>query len=133
MPDIEEIIPKIASDIAVSVITEIFKVAYEGWPHAKKWLKEKLGISARKYADRMEERYNSMKIFGMSEPKPIRDIYVRLNILEKISARQHISIKDLEDSFKNENKDFYREKNTKDGMEIVKEKPKLIVCISLLI
>ena len=45
-----------------------------------------LGIATRKYIGNIIDRYNNVKVLGMSEPVPLKSIYVRANILEKISA-----------------------------------------------
>lgn len=91
--------------IAAGVITEVFKVCLNGFKKADSWFSNKkkkydfFGAAARKYAKRMEERYNNVRIFGMNKPIELRKIYTQVNILEKITSRQRISVENLEKSF----------------------------------
>ena len=70
-----------------SLITEVFKGAVRGIKRFDKWAGDKaverdlLGIAARTYAARLEERYNTMRVLGMSKPVPLRSIYVRVKVL----------------------------------------------------
>ena len=85
-------ITAIAAKVAVNLITEIFKGAAKGYNQFEAWLvgepekRDIFGFAARQYASRMEKRYGTMRVLGMREPVSLRSIYVRVNVLEKISA-----------------------------------------------
>jgi hypothetical protein len=97
-----------AAKVAVNVVSEIFTKALSDW---NKWRKKAepydfFGIAGRQYATRMAERYDSMKILGMAAPVPLRDIYVRVNILERITARHGATVQELEEFFKKDKTGF---------------------------
>lgn len=102
----------IASEVAITLIKEIFKSSFSGLSTAKLWINKKItqadpfGFSAKKYAEHIENKYNNMRIFGMEEPVPLREIYVRLDILKKISANQRLSIDDLKKFAESDQIDF---------------------------
>ncbi len=123
----------IASDTAVGIISELFKKSLSTFKDAKILIRSKyqksnsIGMNARNYANQMEIRYNSMRIFGMSEPRPLRNIYVRVNILEKIRARMRISIEELEKAVDCDRLGFGNVLETKAGLNVIDEIEKVIV------
>lgn len=85
-------------DSGKHIIEEIFKStlksATEGF--AKKqlstfisWVSKKndeydvLSLGAEKYSSKISQKYNYIKVLGMSEPIPLTKLYVRVNILSK--------------------------------------------------
>src|SRR4051794_1127357 len=105
---------EIVSKVAVDLVTSVFKSSLGRLKEAQDWLNNKntqfdpLGSAARKYAERIEERYNSMRIFGMDKPVPLRSIYTRVNILEKITSRHRATVRELELFFDRDFKNFGR-------------------------
>jgi hypothetical protein len=123
MIDLTDPVGEIATKAAASMIAELFKRACEGIKAAKDWLEgvnreyDLFGIAARRYVNRLEERYNSIKILGMSSPLPLRDVYVRVNILDKITARHRASVEDLEVFFDRDKRSFGRVRETSEGLK----------------
>lgn len=71
-----------------SVLSGIFKSLWtKTVDNVPSWFKRKyqqedpFGQEAQQYTESVERRYNMMKIIGMSGPVPIRNIFVRVNIL----------------------------------------------------
>ena len=70
----------ITSKVAAQIVLEIFKASFEGFKKADRWLRyinkkhDFFGGAARSYSKRIEERYNYVRIFGMSKPVPLRGI-----------------------------------------------------------
>lgn len=104
-----ELIDENTGRLAVNIITEIFKSTYK---EVKGWVKEKdmehdfLGRAAKKYGDKMIDRFNFVRIFGMSKPVPLKDLYVRVRILEKITEETRLKEEDLKTFFDWENRKF---------------------------
>lgn len=123
----------LAAKVAVNIITEIFKTCFSGLKEAEERVKTKnkqydpFGLAAKRYANRVEERYNSVRIFGMDRPVPLRSIYTRVNVLRKITSRYRATVEELEHLFDCDLKSFGYIHNTRDGMEVVDEVKNLIV------
>ena len=79
------------------------------------------------YVGRMEERYNTMRILGMNKPIPLRDIYVRANILEDVTAQELLTVKELEERFQRDTRRIGQVRETKEGLEVVKSLQKILV------
>ncbi|HEX8184141.1 MAG TPA: NACHT domain-containing protein, partial [Blastocatellia bacterium] len=124
---------EIVSKVAVNIITEVFKSCFSGLREAEAWVKDKskeydpLHKAARKYAERFEARYNSMRIFGMSNPVPLRNIYTRVNVLEKITARYRTTIQEMEKQYNRDLRSFGHVQKTKDGIHAVNHLDKIIL------
>lgn len=97
------------------------------------WVKQRyekedpFGQEAAKYCDRVQERYGTMRIVGMARPMPIRSIFVRVNILHKISAQRRSTIEDLEEQLNRDQNGFGQVANTLEGHQIVNCEPRLVV------
>jgi predicted NACHT family NTPase len=83
--------------------------------------------AARRYVQRIEYRYNNMRIFGMNQPVPLRSIYTRVNILEKITATQQRTIQELEQYFDRDRRRFGESRETKTGIEAATDIQKCMV------
>jgi NACHT domain-containing protein/NACHT conflict system protein len=122
----------VAAKVAVNIITEAFKFAFNGIKDVKEWVKRQdskqdfLGIAARKYAHKVESLYNSMRIFGMSSPVALRGIYTKVNILRKLTSSYRFSVEDLERYFEqNSNLSILQE--SEDGINVVNKTEKIVV------
>jgi len=93
----EEDIQNMATSVVTQLIEDGFKAAQKSI--GKISAKYNLTGSSQKYTQKMEKRYNSMRILGMSEPVLLRDIFVRVNILEDVTAHDRISVEELEEDF----------------------------------
>lgn len=118
--------------MANNLVTAFIK-GLEGLKAADTWMREiskgydPLDIASQKYADRVEERYNSMRVMGMTRPISLRSIFVRVNILKKITARQRITLEDLEAFFDRDQKGFGQYEQTEAGLEMVNQFQKVII------
>jgi hypothetical protein len=77
-------------EISIEVAAELFKellLSATGYAKEKYRASDPFGIATRRYIGGLIERYNLVKVLGMREPVPLKSLYVRANILEKISAR----------------------------------------------
>jgi hypothetical protein len=83
--------------------------------------------AARKYAVAQEQRHNCMRIFGMTEPVPLRQIYTRINILKKITSQHRITLHDMEKLYRPTEKGFGRRQATRDGIDVVNSIQKMVV------
>lgn len=69
----------------------------DAWDFSKaKSKKYDISGYSKKYAKNFIERYNRLKIIGMTEPVSLADIYVQVNILEKITSRIRLTPEDME-------------------------------------
>lgn len=109
-------------------VIQLFKDCYEKneYQQNEENLK-RLDAAAKKYTNRLESYYNSIRIFGMSAPVPLRDIFVRVNVLDKLNSLCSVTVKELEGIFDRDKRGFGHIKKTKPGLDIVNEKQKLIV------
>jgi TIR domain/NACHT domain len=112
--------------VSVNSIPDVFKKSLSDW---EIWLKgnDPFGAAGRKYSEKLEQLYNTIRILGMEAPVPLRTIYVRVNILEKITARHTASVKDLEAFFQRDKQRFGFKQATKTGLEIINSLQKVIV------
>lgn len=91
-------------ELAARLILEIFKGTGKGFS----WIKNKaeLSLSAKAYAKKLYKRYNYIRIFGMKDEVPLRSLFVRINILEKLTITDRHSIEALENAFDFTNRSF---------------------------
>ncbi|MCB0595195.1 MAG: NACHT domain-containing protein [Lewinellaceae bacterium] len=118
------------SQIVTGFISEILKTAYQGIrDKAKGEMKEHdlLGAAAKKYGWKIADRYNFIRVFGMSEPVPLRNLYVRANILEKVSYYEKASLEELEKAFGQDKRSFGKTKETRSGIEVLNKLQRYIV------
>jgi predicted NACHT family NTPase len=114
---------------AAGALAPLFKTAAQGLPWAKdKWTEiDPFHTAATTYLENLDRRYGDVKILGMSEPVKLREIYVRVNILQKIRARQRIDIEELEQFFDRERREGRETIKTQDGIAVVNELKKFVV------
>jgi len=120
----------LAANVAANVITEVFKSV---WHSAEKWVGDRrkehdfLGLAARRYASKLEEQYSMTRILGMERPISLRDIYVNVDVLEKITDRQRVSIEALERFFDRDRRTFGFKRETISGDTVVDKLNRFIV------
>jgi predicted NACHT family NTPase len=118
--------------VATAAAKEAFKGLWDGATAAPEWIRRKYGESdpfgslAQRYCGRIEQRHNQMKVIGMSRPVPIRAIFVRVNVLEKVPARHRSPIEELERNYEVE-AGFGRATTTVDGLKVVNTDARLAV------
>jgi predicted NACHT family NTPase len=124
---------KFALDVGKAFAKEVFSAAWKGVSSAPEWIRKRyaesdpFGLEADRYCKRVEDRYNSMRIIGMSRPMSIRSIFVRVNILKKISAHHRSTIEELEATLNKDQNGFGVVADTKDGLAVVDKEQFLVV------
>ena len=119
-----------AAKVAAKVIIEVFKSVLHG---VEKWFADKqkahdfFGQAARRYALKLEEQYGLIRILGMERPISLRDIYVNVDVLEKITERQRLSIEALERFFDRDRRTFGFKRETISGSAAVDKFDKFMV------
>ena len=88
---------------------------------------DSIEAATRRYVGGLIERYNNIKVLGMREPVPLKSLYVRANILEKISARTGLRPEDLETYFDRDKRTFGKITEPVDGEAIANRLQKFIV------
>lgn len=123
----------VAVRFSANVLFELFKKTCDGIGVATSWFSNKvrerdlIGGAAQKYVDRLEKRYSHVRILGMERPISLRQIFVNVNILEKIRERQRISIDLLEKHFDRDQRSFGIKRKTKSGLQAVNSYDRFIV------
>jgi predicted NACHT family NTPase len=80
----------------ISLLGSIFKSVWVGVKSPPQWILEQyqtsdpFGTEAKKYVNHIFEAYNSMRIIGMSEPTPLSDIYINVNIKDRTDLGQFL-------------------------------------------
>lgn len=113
-------------EFGVSVLEDIIKAGYNFLKkeHQKK---DFFQVETRKYVRGMMDRYGKVKVLTQREPTDLMRLYVRANIIEKITARVGGKVRDLEEFFDLEKRSFYKKLETKDGEEIANKLQRFIV------
>lgn len=88
-------------ELSIEVGIDLFKdLIFTAWKAAtdytKKEFPDPFGIATKKYIGGLIERYNLVKVLGMREPMPLKSLYVRANILEKLLHEMFLPKEDLE-------------------------------------
>lgn len=126
-------VDKALIDAGSAVGKEVFVKAWSLVTNAPQWIqkryreKDPFGLEASRYCARVEERYNTMRIIGMSRPMQIRSIFVRVNILKKISAQRRSTIDELEETLNKDQSGFGIVAETIDGQKVVDREPRLVL------
>lgn len=85
------------------MLTELFKVCTKASVEVWKWGRDEakardlLGTAAWKYGKKFIELYDRIKVIGMTESIYLADIFVRVNILEKIISWQGHAPEEMEE------------------------------------
>ena len=116
---------KLIEALAQAVAKETISGLKSTLTGAKKY--DLFGTALQTYVGRMEERYNTMRIFVMNKPIPLRDIYVRANILEDVTAQDLLTVEELEALFQRDTRRIGQVRETKEGLEVVQSLQKILV------
>ena len=120
MPQDELDINKIAAEFLLGIVRAVLKAA-------GKKLTFHDHRSAREYAKNVVTRQGSVRVMGMKDPLPLDDIYIKINLLEKLRSYTGLSSKELEDWEK-----YYKDERRitherLDAMEVVKTHSHLLL------
>ncbi len=94
---------KVISDTTAKILVELFKGGMKASVKVWEWGKDEakardfFGTAARKYGDKFIELYDRIKVIGMTERIYLADIFVRVNILEKIISWQGHAPEEMEE------------------------------------
>lgn len=126
IPNIDINEGKIATDFLTSVIKESYK-GIKGWALGKSKEKDFFGKQARKYAENLIENYNFIRVLGMSEPVPLLSLYIRVDVLEEVTAYKHIELEKLQKDFDLVNRNFGKKRESKGAIQLVNDTQKFIL------
>lgn len=119
--------------VGKELIKEVIKGAWSKVAKAPDWVKERynredpFGLEAAKYCERVQDRYGAMRIIGMARPMPIRNIFVRVNMLHKITAQRRSTVEDLEEQLNRDQNGFGQVSNILEGHQVVNRESRLVV------
>lgn len=129
MPEFSKEI-EISIEVAAEIFTNLIARTYQGvagFVKDKNKERDFFGVATKKYVGGLIGRYNTMQVLGMREPVPLKNLFVRANILEKISARAGLRPEELAEFFDFDRRAFGRTKEEVDGEIIVNKLKKFIV------
>lgn len=92
-----------AEEVLVGVLIEIFKESVAVAKRLGKTLAVRanaldlLGTAAAEYASRAKDRYDSVRVFGMREPRALTSIYVPARVRSQIAARSAVSLDQIQE------------------------------------
>jgi len=122
------------SKVAINAVSHIFKEGLSTFKNAALWAHGKtkqydiLGFAARKYSSSLKELMDNVRILGMSKPIPLRQIFVKVNILKSIQNRRFASIRELEETFDKDKRNFGEIRNSRvSGIDALNSISKYIV------
>lgn len=113
-------------ELGVDLMKDIVAAGYS-------FLKEKngerdfLGGATRRYVKNLLEDYGSVRVLGMEDEVPLDNLYVRANIIEKITSRSSLLPEEMEREIDRHHLSFGKTVETIDGEEIVNREQKFIV------
>ena len=79
------------------------------------------------YLDKLYAQVNWLHVLGKPEGQPLEYIYTDVNVLDKLSAEKRYSLEQLQDDFVPRQGWRMREKERRDGLEVVAEHPRLFI------
>lgn len=119
-----------AIEIGAAILKDIVESAYSSatsWWGKKSKERDFLGRSTRRYAEKMIERYNYVKVMGMHEPVPLKSLFVQVNILEKISSRLGLSPEALASFYERDKRRLKNKQKSIDGTAAINKLQRFIV------
>lgn len=122
---------QLSIEVGVELFKDLIVGAYQGvtgFVKDKNKERDFFGTATRKYVGGLIRRYNEVQVLGMREPVALKSLFVRANILEKISARTGLlRPEDLTEFFDFDRRTFGKSRETVDGEIIVNKLHKFIV------
>lgn len=107
----------------------LFQLAFSLVKKAGKIATDEINIrgATDKYAENYLRRYCSVKILGMAEPVPLRELYTEVQIINPEYRIKERIIKDLEEDFRKTRGDFNSRNDRISGLQMANQKNKLNV------
>lgn len=117
---------QLSIEFGVKILEDIVAAGYDflKTEHKKR---DVFGKATERYVKGLIERFGEVKVLGMNRPVPLLSLYVRANILEKITARIGAKAEELEEFFDFDRRKFGKTRETKDGEAIANQLPRFIV------
>ncbi len=128
--------PHLSDEVGISIEigVELFKdLIFKSYQAVASFAKDKdnehdlFDTATRQYVGGLINRYNLVQVLGMREPVPLKKLFVRVNILEKISGSMGILASDLNDFFDFDQRAFGKTQETVGGELIINKLHKFIV------
>lgn len=126
--------PQMLNEEAIKVGVEVLKnIVESAFKNSSSFIKGKskeydiLGKGIKRYTEALVQNYNFVKILGMSEPRPLKSLYVRANVLEKITNRERTDVNELHKLYGSDSRGFGKQVNTYDALELLNQHQKIIV------
>lgn len=121
-------------ETTIEIGVDLFKdLIFSSWQAVSGYTKDKyretdpFGIATKKYIGKLIKRYSEVKVLGMREPVPMKSLYVRANILEKITSRMGLRPEELAKAFDFDRRSFGKAKEALDGIDALNKLDKFIV------
>ncbi len=121
---------QISIEVAAELFTSLIFKTYQG---VAGFVKDKnkehdfFGVATKKYVGGLIGRYNTVQVLGMREPAPLKNLYVRAQIVEEISAYKWVRLEALVSFFDFVDRVFTKKRETVDGEIIFNKLRKFIV------
>jgi len=121
-------------ETTIEIGVDLFKdLIFSSWQAVSGYTKDKyretdpFGIATKEYITKLIERYSYVKVLGMREPVPMKSLYVRANILEKITSRMGLRPEELAETFDFDRRSFGKATEALDGIDALNKLNKFIV------
>ena len=79
-----------------------------------------LELAANRYKTKLESLIDNIRILGMERPVPLTDLFIKVNVLDKLTAKQILSVSQLEADLQKDTKGFGRVSKTLLGMDLIR-------------
>lgn len=127
----EKIVP-LESHLAIEELNQLFLSSYDRrwkWAEAKGRESTYFETAATKYTGQIWRSYNSIRVFGMSNPISLDSVFVRVNILEKSQDKYKDSLESLQKNFDPQTRkvSYGSKRTTKAGIDTINSLEKMIV------
>ncbi len=113
-------------DTSVDIFLKLVRSAYTGMTdYAREH--DFFSTATREYVDGLLKRNSTIKVLTMNEPRPLESLYVRANILKRLTAERGDSVEELEKFFDRDIRAFGQNRETVDGELMVNKLQRFIV------
>lgn len=113
-------------DTSVDIFLKLVRSAYLGMAdYARE--QDFFKTATREYVDGLLKRNSTVKVLTMPDPRPLESLYVRVNILTRITAELGDSAEELEKFFDRDQRAFGQSRESVDGELMVNKLQHFIV------
>lgn len=113
-------------EIGAEVLLKVLASTYNSLQRERK-KSDLFKQNTKSYVKGMIEQLGQVKVLGQRKPTALLSLYVRANIIEKISSRIGRRMQELEADFDFDNRQYYKNLETVDGEEIANKLDKFII------